>query len=254
MKKHFVILVALFFIGAMLPTIVSAQDVIHLKDGTSVRGRIVSQRDGSVSIETRNREIRTYQISDIETNKDARSKSEPEVIRPKERKRSRNTYIPATFNKSKGYFGLVEVGGGSGDFNTGLLSLSIVNGYRVIPQFAAGIGVGVMTKFKEAMVPVFLHLRSDFLNRNVSPFVAVNIGYLYNINRTSPGNGSRHAYMVEPIVGTSFNVTKKHRMTAGAYFNYSRYIPTVTGTETMMETSISTSRDIGVGLKVGFSF
>ncbi|GHV02016.1 hypothetical protein FACS1894159_10530 [Bacteroidia bacterium] len=99
------------------------------------------------------------------------------------------------FNKPKRYMGIVEIGGGLGfgDWSADRVSFSMINGYRFMPQFAVGVGVGVQMAFHEAnyayengggegkardfSLPVFLHLRSDFINGKVSPFVACNIGY-----------------------------------------------------------------------------
>lgn len=54
-------------------------------------------------------------------------------------------------------------------------------GYRFIPQFtlAAGFGGGTVTKFWDTSLPVFLRLRSDILDRKVSPYVQLDLGWSF---------------------------------------------------------------------------
>ena len=129
----------------------------------------------------------------------------------------------SAFNKPRGYMGEVVVGGGvsvSGrDFTD--ISLSVINGFRFSPQFAIGLGVGVGASicerfyyFRETTTyyyaPIFLHLRSDFLNRRVSPFVALNFGLAIS---GLPDDDDDT--FIEIILGCSFNVGQRHRMSIG---------------------------------------
>ena len=44
---------------------------------------------------------------------------------------------------------------------------TIINGYRILPQFAIGVGIGLQgyaIDYGEMTIPIFAHLRSDFLN------------------------------------------------------------------------------------------
>jgi hypothetical protein len=70
MKKQVFLLVALLAIEMMLPTTVQAQnyeDVIHLKNGSVIRGIIVEQvPNESLKIETRDGNLFVYQIDEVE--------------------------------------------------------------------------------------------------------------------------------------------------------------------------------------------
>lgn len=66
-------------------------------------------------------------------------------------------------------------------------------GYRFCPQFAAALGLGaqaysnrtltcngtVLRQVENTCVPIFLRLRSDFKDREVSPYVQMDLGYSF---------------------------------------------------------------------------
>jgi hypothetical protein len=135
-------------------------------------------------------------------------------------KGNRNDRVNPGFNNNIGLFGLAEL---DGSINWTLGATGVV-GYRLLPQFAIGIGAGMgyinqytmlniygeEFKFKDGLtIPIYLYLRSDFLNRPVSPYVALAWGYQFDVI-----NGCNWSYM-NPTVGVSFNVGKK-RMNIGA--------------------------------------
>ncbi|WP_295935758.1 outer membrane beta-barrel protein [uncultured Alistipes sp.] len=181
-----------------------------------------------------------------------------------------------SFNKPKGYMGIAEIGGGLGfgDWKADRVSFSMINGYRFMPQFAVGIGVGVQMAFHDAnyayeagngegrardiSLPVFLHLRSDFLNGKVSPYVAFNIGYNLFFDKKnsqapqSIGGGdyldsaSPDGLILEPMVGVGFNVGQ-NRMTVGVGYLLNQMKYTLNGNpDKKMATALT--------LKVGYSF
>lgn len=116
------------------------------------------------------------------------------------------------FNKPKGYFGLVEMTLPTYLLNPGLpVGVSMVNGYRVCPEFAVGFGLGIKSDIRnqEFFIPAYVHLRSDFFNERVSPYVSFDVGY--NFSRY---DGLYHGIIMNPEVGVSYNVGK-YRMTTG---------------------------------------
>jgi len=166
------------------------------------------------------------------------------------------------FNKPRGYMGLVEIGGGRGVGTWGAdrASFTMINGYRVIPQFAFGFGIGLeMFAYtrtdiayarpeEELALPVFLHLRSDFIDGKVSPYFAFNVGYNVSLD-----NGLFDGLMLEPTLGVSFNIGHKNRMTAGVSIisnrvkYYYAYYPSY-------QPYLKTAMGAAVKLKIGFSF
>ena len=215
------------------------EDVVYLKNGSIIRGIIVEQvPNESIKIETRDGNLFFYRIDEIQ-------KMTKEVPYGYRRKQSYNS---RSFNKPKGYFGLIEaalplyVGDGLS------MGFNIINGYRVCPQFTFGGGVGVLGDFAywDFTVPIFLHLRSDFLDRKTSPYLAFNVGY--NI----PVFGAYDGVFFAPSLGVSYNVGR-HRMTTGLEFSanhgWYEYYNGYYGGYNYYRTWI-----LALNVKVGFSF
>ena len=172
------------------------------------RGIIIEQIPNvSLKIQTREENIFVYKIEEVE-------KITKELVPHKEKRQLnslKQTNDYSSFNKPKGYMGLLEIEGGLGigRFAADRAGISIINGYRAAPQFAFGIGFGTQLFFYwkeyirniEISVPFFLYLRSDFLKTKVSPYVAFNIGY----NITVSG-GLFDGILMEPTLGVGFNV------------------------------------------------
>jgi hypothetical protein len=121
---------------------------------------------------------------------------------------------------------MVEIGGGLGlgRYAAQRVSVSMINGYRFFPQLAVGLGIGAEMFFytwldynsgdvfigPELSMPVFLHLRSDFIDGKVTPYIAVNAGYNISLSY-----GFLEGMMLDPSLGVSFNVARKNRMMIG---------------------------------------
>lgn len=178
-----------------------------------------------------------------------------------------------SFNNPKGYMKLIELGGGlgTGDWGADRISVSMVNGYRIMPQFAIGVGVGFEitslniddyyvffgdSKRTDYSIPVYLHLRSDFLNGKISPFVACNLGYNIfirgNDNKAQTSADqlvdfpSYGGVMLEPMAGVGFNVGE-NRMSVGVSFlmNTVKYATSIDS---------YTKMALSYNLKIGYSF
>ena len=251
MKK--ILLFAIYVIAFTLSA--NAQnltDVVYLKNGSIIKGIIVEQiPNESLKIETRDGNIFVYKISEIE-------KLTRETINNKATNRRNSDYVQSKFNKPQGYIGILEIGGGLGVGNWAAdrISLNIINGYRFMPQFAIGLGVGLETcmykvpdwgyeKCTDAIIPVFLHLRSDFIDGKVSPYAALNIGY----NMLLDGNFFE-GLRLEPTLGVSFNVGRE-RIMAGLSFVMDRVVYATKISGTYYD---DTAMGHALKLKFGFSF
>ncbi len=264
MKKQLFLLAALFVIVMMLPATVQAQsyeDVVHLKNGSVIRGMIVEQvPNESLKIETRDGNIFVYQMGEVE-------KMTKEMTAPRSPRTSRSTGNRVArepeFNKPQGYLGIVEVGGGLGlgNYAAQRASVSMINGYRFFPQLAVGIGVGAEMFFytwqdynngdvftgPELSMPVFLHLRSDFIDGKVTPYIAVNAGYNISLS-----GGFIGGMMIDPSLGISFNVGRKNHLMIGAGYamNWIKYYYGSSGYGYYKQSGMAG----GIKLKVGLSF
>lgn len=125
------------------------------------------------------------------------------------------------FNDSDGLFTMVEAKLPTAVMNYGYLGVDVVAGWRFCPQFALGVGAGVESVVLNSFqVPVYLHLRSDLLATRVSPYIALNIGYNFEISHLDPPNDLTGVF-VAPILGVSYNVGSV-RMTTGFEFRAQR--------------------------------
>lgn len=214
------------------------EDVVYLKNGSAIRGVIIEQvPNQSLKIQTDDGSVYVYNFSDIE-------KMTKEM--PFAERRARKTSRQKSFNKPKGYFGLVEIGvaGGINGCDRLKSRVTIINGYRIIPQFAIGLGVSYQAHLYGIMsLPVFLHLRSDFLEKNISPFFAFNIGYNLPL-KVDYYQGRVMGFTMEPTFGVGFNVGRKCRMTSGLGCILDR----VHGLRCSSEWTVA------LGIKLGLSF
>lgn len=144
-----------------------------------------------------------------------------------------------SFNKPRGYFGIAE-------FSTALmftsenirLGLTMINGFRFRPQLAIGLGSGarLYAHDGELTIPLFLHLRSDFFDRDKTPFVALNAGVQW-----STGWGDHAGLILEPSFGYSINTGVNSRLN----FSFGLAVDMYDDLESL---------DLGTNFKIGFSF
>jgi hypothetical protein len=248
MMKKLLLLAFLSVCGLFCAT-ASAQnleDIVYLKDGSIIRGIILEQIPGeSLKIGTRDGNIFVYSMDDVER-----------ITRERVSRNSRGEIRENKFNNPRGYLGILELGNGLGfgDWAATRVSITMINGYRVSPYFAVGVGIGFESFayrisptdiHNETTVPVFLHLRSDLINGRVSPFLAFNVGYAINVSDDYFFEG----VMLEPMAGVSFNVGHRHRMTAslGIAMNGIKYYE-------YGSVNKQTAMGNALNIKIGYSF
>ena len=206
----------LFVVLLVMPTLLFAQqfgeDIVTLRNGSVIRGVIIEQTPNeSLRLQTRDGNIFVFRFDEIQTiGRD---------MSGQRNQRGGNQREVSAFNRPRGYFGEVVLGAGINSWDGSNFSVSVINGFRVFPQFAVGLGVRVESfSYNDwrwwdysggirsgVSVPVFLHLRSDFLNRRASPFVVTNIGA-----ETYWGGA-----FAEFILGCSFNIGQRNRLSVG---------------------------------------
>ena len=219
----------------------SYDDVVYLKNGSIIRGTIVEQvMNESVKVQTKDGNYFVFSAEDIQKISKEVSKSE------KKQKDS------SGFNKPKGFLNLLNVQSYTPGTVPSTYGVEYIFGYRVCPQFAVGFGQGIKTyRFDDIQIPMFVHLRSDFMKTAVSPYVAVNVGY----NFGSPVQYDGYEYDTEGTffkleLGVSYNVGNI-RMTTGFGFksqDCERYLPG------KYEDKDANSLSELFSLNIGFSF
>lgn len=220
-------------------------DVVHLKNGSEIIGVITDLVPGE------NLRLTTYDGSSYLYDLDEVSMITKRYGRWSNayRRQMRND---GRFNNSRGYFGIAELGVGAMFVTENIRpSLTIINGYRVCPQFAVGLGTGVnwYEASGEFTVPLFLHVRSDFFNSTRSPFLALNIGGQFSFDRRRYESDIHEGLVIEPSFGYGFNVGPHQRLNVSLgialetykwWYNY--------------DNAMYNDVDAGLNLKIGYAF
>lgn len=154
------------------------QDVVFLHNGSMVRGEIIEHIvDSHVKIQTVDGSIWVFQMDEVR-----------EVTQVEKYNSKSHTIEPG----NSGFYNLTDIGVLSGrDANSSILTLSgqTVCGYRISQRFSAGIGTG-FENYNTVLAPVFAEGRYYFLQRNFSPFVALQAGYGIPVNNYRDYSGA----------------------------------------------------------------
>jgi hypothetical protein len=159
------------------------QDVVYLKNGSMIRGMIVEQvPNESLKIRTKDGSLFVYTIDEIS----------------RITKESKVTTSPGSVDA--GYRGFVDLGytiGTSRFDDTGRIELSTSHGYQFNPYLflGAGLAINYHIGWDEWNVPIFLNFRTNFINRPVTPFLDLRVGY-------TAGDGD--GMYLYPALGMSF--------------------------------------------------
>jgi hypothetical protein len=230
------------------------EDVVYLKNGSIIRGIIVEQIPNvSIKIKTREENVFIYKMDEVEKiTKELQQNQPQKQFTPKDYSK---------FNKPTGYMGLLEFEAGLGFHYANRFSISFINGYRIIPEFAFGFGIGTRAFFfsydtdygmrsqSDWGFPFFLHLRSDFLATRVSPYIAFNIGYNLSLGNYYCNFGG---ILLEPSFGVGFNIGNKGRMNIGLVFPINRV--QYRYYSSYNQSTYVRRMDGAINLKIGFSF
>lgn len=174
-------------------------DVIHLKNGSIIRGTIVEQVPNEfIKVETSDRSVYTYKMDEIE-------KFTREV-----------DYLSENNSGYQfGYKGIVETGFqiGVGKFKDDRVKVNVINGIQINPHLYIGQGLGFRYYIESDVVamPIFVDIRTHFINRKISPYFSLDIGYTLNASDDFSGMG----LIVAPTAGASFKFTKNFGLLVG---------------------------------------
>jgi hypothetical protein len=190
-------------------------DVVYLKNGSIIHGTIIEQvPDKSLKIETADRNVFVYQMAEIEKlTKETKNRNDGSAMEG-----------PAL---KQGFHGNMEMGaafGAKGGEN--FYKLNVIREYCFNPYFSFGIGTGWRYYYdlKTPLVPVFAHLRANFIDSNITPYLSFDLGYSFDASEDFTNAG---AYF-NPTAGVSFKIMDKSLMNIGIGFemqNMKYYIP-----------------------------
>ena len=195
----------------LISTIVLAQnnyqDVVYLKNGSVIRGVIIEQvPNESIKIETADRSIFVYKMDEIQKlTKEEKTVAKVDNLAP----------VNESEGLQRGYRGIAELGYqfGLGDYGMDRLKINMINGGQISPYFFIGGGVGLRYYFDAdaALIPVFVHARANVLDKKVSPYFALSIGYAFNASNDFEAVG----LLVSPSSGVTFNVSERVALNVG---------------------------------------
>ena len=183
----------LFIISVFALSAQNYQEVVYLKNGSVIRGTVIEQQPNVLlKVKTADGSIFVYPMNEME-----KITKEEAINRESEKSNRIRTDV-------KGYRGSVEVGTivnfkASGiPIDKGAFSITTSHGYQFNPHLflGAGIGLDYHAAGGRLFMPLFADVRANFLNRDITPFWGVKIGYAV---------GSKASEVVNP--GIYFNPT-----------------------------------------------
>lgn len=237
MKVFFktICLFAVLFLTSICVQAQNLQDVVYLKNGSILRGVIIEQiPNESLKLQTADGNIFVYKIEEIE-------KIGKEAMR--NRQNTAGNY--GGFNGgglTPGYRGFIDLGYtiGTGDYGEDRVEFATSHGYQFAHFLYAGLGAGVHYYFDSEVVeiPIFAHLRSEFLNNRISPFFDFKIGYtVYDAT----------GFYLTPTVGCRFAIGNRAGFSVGLGYTMQKI--------EYDDYYYSGSENVGgLSIKVGFDF
>ena len=211
MKKYFIIILLVTYSTISFGR-QYYKDIVYLNNSNIIRCILPEQvPDISYKIETFDRNVFVYQTDEIER-----------LI--KETKKGSDNSASKSTGLKKGYQGIVEIGYalGVGDYEgLDFLKLNIINGYQLNPYFSLGIGTGLRYYYDadSYQIPLFADFRANFINRKVSPYLAVGIGYTFDVTAGFESIG----LLLNPSAGVSFKISNKSSLNVGFGYDMQMY-------------------------------
>lgn len=207
------LLMAAFILAFTCMHAQALQDVVHLKNGSRIKGVVVEQIPNvSLKIRIADGSVFVYPMSEVE--KITKEPTSSQV---------------AGSGLVRGYRGFFDFGysiGFENSFNR--LEFSTSHGYQFMPYLYAGLGIGMQYyhSLNAAEIPVYAYVRSEFLKHSVSPFLDLKIGcnvYADVGFYIAPSVGCRFAVGQKAGIGISLGYTmhnvKVSYYDASGYYN-----------------------------------
>ncbi len=172
------------------------QDIIYHKNGSIVKGNIMSQTNDSLKIETNCNNIFVFAISNLLEIK----KEIPEMAKE-------NYRNPIITESNKGFYSYSTIGiltGNSDVTDNFTFSVHTNFGYEFSHLLGVGIGVGI-ENLKTELLPIYASFKSHLFNRPNSPTLNLNIGYSFPLSKTKEKNEYTD-YKYEGGLGLGFDI------------------------------------------------
>lgn len=204
----------MLFIGSNLQAQQVTEDVVELKNGTILKGEILTyDRGGQLKIKIKGGTILVYEVSEVQ--KISRAPI-PNLVAPK-RKGVRTTY-PVDDIPRNGFHPMLSCAtlvGGSREENLDIgIQIDFVAWYRIQHWLVVGVGAGFTASLDWYTLPIYASIRSYLNNKSGSFFGELSIGYaqmvgigfnfpLARIDRLEGG------WYLRPAIGYQFPAKRK---------------------------------------------
>jgi len=248
--KQFFVLVITLFISSFCYAQSNLIDVVYLKNGSMIRGIIIEQvPNQSLKIRTSDGSVFVYNISDVEK----MTREEPVVQQERyygqNTRNIRNTrnYTVIPSNKTlRGYKGFVDAGYTFSSEYEDRVEISTSHGYQFNNYLFVGGGVGYHyysdPDVELYAMPIFANFRANFMNKKVTPFTDLRVGY--SVGDLEGG----YAYIG---LGARFQLVKKMALNLTLGFSYQEYDYYSSYSSWYYEDTTDSS---GFNIKFGFEF
>lgn len=178
------LLFLLLVLSATLYSQSNIEDVVYLKNGSVLRGKVLNPGSAETKIELLGGSVFVFAVAEIDSIK------KENVL-----KRNLKAISKNYFRRDRGYRNITEFGiiygvdlkkdntpyyyyynNQEDDFG---LSVHTINGYQVWPYLFAGAGVGIdrMVSYKQTFSPFYVRVATEFLKKKVTPYVFCDAGY-----------------------------------------------------------------------------
>lgn len=209
LNMKFFLFISFFICSSFLHAQNSTRDVVYLKSGTILKGKIVEEVPlVSYTIRTADSSIFVVKLEEI-------LKIVHEELAPAAKKAG-NAYPLA-----KGYECLAELGfgGATGLYGLNVSKFTVVNAYRINKFMAAGLGIGFKYFTTDnsgfSVIPVFLDFRYKPFDKPISPYVGMSAGYGWDASHGFHDAG----FMYNPQIGLQLNTNKDFMLHLGVGYD-----------------------------------
>ena len=122
-----------------------------------------------------------------------------------------------------GYKGIVQSGFsfGVGDYGMNRFVLDFINAYQINPYFSLGLGIGARNYYDfnaPVLVPIFADFRGNFIDKSVSPYLSLGVGYSFDATDSFGSVG----FFLNPTAGVTIMIHRKHSLNFGVGYEMQR--------------------------------
>jgi hypothetical protein len=168
------------------------QDVLYLKNGSILRGKLLEVNADTIKIEITGGNIFVYPASEAKG-----------ITREKPRITYKQTGFRFTLENGL-LIGRTPKGNSFGaNQRTTSYTLQMVSSLQLRPELAIGAGVGIDAYNNYVISPVYLRLHGTLFNKLISPLYMLDTGYGFYSHVFNESNDGEGGLMINPAIGLS---------------------------------------------------